>query len=268
MRRSRTVSFTFLCVAVLMTPCWAIEPQEVLTNDSVIQMCRAGLGDEVIVSAIRQNPGRYALGVSDLIALKSAGIKDAVINEMQKKNEPVSTTVAPAVPSVPASPAGNVLPCDPGIYVRTGDQWTEMRPENTKVGSGAWGFVTRSGSSVKETLHVEVAGEHSRMQLGPEPEFLVVTTARLMPEDYLLLRAEDGKKDKREFRVVVVTARGAYISVTPTDKSRVEYSSQRVEGNIYRLKVSALKQGEYTFLAPLSPGMPPLLNRAFTFGVE
>ena len=42
----------------------------------------------------------------------------------------------------------------------------------------------------------------------------------------------------------------------------------RVPLNIYRLKVSALKQGEYTFLAPLSPGMPPLLNRAFTFGVE
>jgi hypothetical protein len=53
-----------------------------LTNEDVIALKNAGLGDNVIVSKIRSAKGAYKLGPTELIQLKESGLSDSVIAAM------------------------------------------------------------------------------------------------------------------------------------------------------------------------------------------
>jgi hypothetical protein len=57
---------------------------EPLTNEDVIRLNKAGLGDSVIVEKMKATPCAYKLGTTDLVALKRAGISDQLISAMLK----------------------------------------------------------------------------------------------------------------------------------------------------------------------------------------
>ena len=57
---------------------------EPLTNEDVIRLNRAGLGDSVIIEKMEATPCAYKLGTADLVALKGAGISDTLISAMLK----------------------------------------------------------------------------------------------------------------------------------------------------------------------------------------
>ncbi len=73
---------------------------EVLTNDSIVGLVKAGLGEELIINKIKVSQGEYDLSTDGLLRLKVAGISETVIKAMIE----ASTKAAP--PSVaPASTA-------------------------------------------------------------------------------------------------------------------------------------------------------------------
>jgi hypothetical protein len=41
-----------------------------LTNDSIVKLVKAKLGEDTIISIVNTQPGKYSLGVEDIIALK------------------------------------------------------------------------------------------------------------------------------------------------------------------------------------------------------
>jgi hypothetical protein len=53
-----------------------------LTDDDILKMKQAGLGDDVIVSKIKASGADYKLEVDDLVALKKANLSDAIITAM------------------------------------------------------------------------------------------------------------------------------------------------------------------------------------------
>src|SRR5579863_7598339 len=59
--------------------------QEALTNDSVVKMVKAGLSEDVILSMVRTQPGKYTVAPEQLIDLKSAGVPDRVVAAMVEK---------------------------------------------------------------------------------------------------------------------------------------------------------------------------------------
>jgi hypothetical protein len=56
------ISLVALCIA-----------QDALTNDSIVKVVKAGLGEDLVVKTIQAQPGKYSKGLDDLVALKSAG---------------------------------------------------------------------------------------------------------------------------------------------------------------------------------------------------
>ena len=52
---------------------------EVLTNDTIVKLAKAGLGDDVIVGMISRQPGNYSHGSDEIIRMKEAGVSDKVI---------------------------------------------------------------------------------------------------------------------------------------------------------------------------------------------
>lgn len=54
----------------------------ILTNEDIVGLKQAGLGDEVIVAKVKSSPGKYRLETEDVVALKNQGISEAVILAM------------------------------------------------------------------------------------------------------------------------------------------------------------------------------------------
>jgi hypothetical protein len=61
--------------------------QEVLNNDSVLKMVKAGLSDSVVLDMVRSSPGQYDLTTDRVIDLKHAGVTENVLRAMIAKGE-------------------------------------------------------------------------------------------------------------------------------------------------------------------------------------
>lgn len=65
-----------LCSCLLLS---ALHAQQPLTNETLVKLTQAGIGEDVIVSMINQQPGKYSVADSDIAALKSSGVSQKVI---------------------------------------------------------------------------------------------------------------------------------------------------------------------------------------------
>jgi hypothetical protein len=91
--------------------------QSELNNDSIVKMVKAGLGEDVIVSMIKTQPGKYALDPDTVIQLKQGGLSEKVINAMIEKNAGGSATNATPAPPPNVSPAAAApLVDEVGVY--------------------------------------------------------------------------------------------------------------------------------------------------------
>ncbi len=71
------------------------QPAETLTNQSIIQLQRAGLGKDVIKAKVENSQGNFDLSTDALLTLKKAGVADEVITEMfnKRSSKPVQENV-------------------------------------------------------------------------------------------------------------------------------------------------------------------------------
>src|SRR5437899_2522520 len=59
--------------------------QDTLTNESVVKMVKSGLGENLIMSMIQGQPGKYSLNPDGLVKLKEAGISEKILAAMAAK---------------------------------------------------------------------------------------------------------------------------------------------------------------------------------------
>lgn len=65
----------------------ASQGEDVLTNQDVVKMVGAKLGDEVIIAKIREAPrADFQLSVDDLVGLRNSGVSEQVIHAMLENN--------------------------------------------------------------------------------------------------------------------------------------------------------------------------------------
>ena len=139
-----------ICFLVALSLC----AQEPLNNDTILKLAKAGVGDDVIVGMVNQQPGRYLLSADAIIVLKTAGVSDRVISAMIVRNSGASVTPIPNASngSTPSSPqpqqAANYQPAQPNdgrtrVYISDSQSW-EMRGgwaaggHTNANGSGSW----------------------------------------------------------------------------------------------------------------------------------
>lgn len=81
---------TFFCIFCLVLCCLPVSAQtgemavdnELLTNDSVLKMVRAKLGDTLIISKIKNSKNDFDISTSAIITLKENGVSEKVIEAM------------------------------------------------------------------------------------------------------------------------------------------------------------------------------------------
>ena len=73
-------------VIAIVSGCLA-NAQDALTNDSVVKMVKPGLSEDVILSMVRTQPGKYSVTPEQLIDMKSAGVPDRIVAAMVEKEQ-------------------------------------------------------------------------------------------------------------------------------------------------------------------------------------
>jgi len=86
-----------------------------ITNYDLVEMTRAGLSDELIISTMQSRGGRFDLSPNGLISLKQQGVSDRVVLAAQSMN-PSGQLAAP--PTVFVSPPPPVVYVHPAPVVR------------------------------------------------------------------------------------------------------------------------------------------------------
>ena len=239
------------------------QAQTVLTNDSVMKLVMAGLGEDVILSMVNTQAGKYSLGTDDLIALKKASVSDKIIAAMVSKGQ--GGAPAKAVESATAPSVDSTATMDVGVYFKKKDEWVEVLPEviNWKTGGVFKNLAT--GGLVKGDVNGNIKGAHSKNSILTPLEFLVKTQEGIAITEYQLLRLHENK-DEREFRTVtggvLHTSGGATRDLLP-------FEGKKVTNRTYSVLLPSLGAGEYGFLPPgaVTSSSAASVGKMYTFRI-
>lgn len=78
--------FGVIAIAVAVLLGGNVQAQEVLTNDAVITMVKAGLSENLILAKIRSTTTKFDVRAETLVSLKAAGVPERVIEAMVAQN--------------------------------------------------------------------------------------------------------------------------------------------------------------------------------------
>ena len=255
---------------------------ELLTNNTVISLVKAGLGPETVVAKINATRGSYDTSTEALIRLKQAGVPDPVIAAMLNRSK--SPVLAGAVAD--NSNPDPMVPHSPGIYIldpRGSGRMVHIDPtvSNQTKTSNILGYAFTYGlSSAKlkavipnATARVQSVGRRPTFyfyfnQSGPlasmsdfNVSFTAVTSS---PSEFSLVRF-DQKKDHREAAVASLGFASAKMGIS--DRARVAFTYESVAAGVYRVTPSAdLSPGEYGFVTSVGAGTG-MVARIFDFSV-
>ncbi|MFY9724050.1 MAG: hypothetical protein WAJ87_01065 [Bryobacteraceae bacterium] len=247
-----------LFTLVLLAFCPLLVSQQLLNNDSVVKLVKAGLSEDLIVTTINTQPGSYDTSTDGLIALKGAGVSDKVVAAIVAKaagTASASAALATPTPGV-QDPEDPMAPHDPGVYLMT----------TTREGKRKMIFIDRVGAGrekthrgfAKASMKAEIPGPRASVRTqDANPVFYMYfpPTSNIgdersisSPTQFSLLSLED-KKDHRETAVAKVALFGS-ISYGNDAKKTSLFNAERIRSYAYKVSPSAsLKSGEYAFIA-------------------
>jgi hypothetical protein len=230
--------------------------QTALTNETIVKMVKAGLGDDVIVSTITSQQAKFATAPDDLIALKGAGVSDKVIGVMVERMVAINSAapppaVAPAASAPAPAPATSGTPApvtEVGVYFLKGDIWADLHPEVVNFKTGGVLKTIGTAGIVKGDVNGRVNGDHSKTQLKTPVTLLVYTHEGVDITEYQLLRLRESK-DAREFRTV--TGGVMHVSGGAT-RDLLPFESKKIAPRTYQIMFPNIGSGEYGLLPPAS----------------
>jgi len=234
--------------------------QTVLTNETVIKMAKAGLGDDVIISSVKAQQGKYSTAPDDLIALKGAGVSDKIIAAMVERMAAPAVAPAPTAAAAAAGPVNEV-----GVYYKKAGVWADLAPEVVNFKTG--GVLKSIGTAgiVKGDVNGHITGDHSKTQLKSPVELLVYTPEGVAITEYQLLRVH-AQKEAREFRTVT----GGVLHVSGGATRDIVPFESKIAPRTYEIVLPALGSGEYGLLPPA--GADPTassgrIGKLYSFGL-
>jgi hypothetical protein len=242
-------------LALVCSLLWATTASaETLTNDSVLALLGAGLGDEVVIAKIAASTSSYDLTTDKVIALKQRGVSGPVLAAMIS----ASAKATAAVSSVD-SPDPKV-PHPSGIYLWSPTKMTRIESTTTRQArtSGMLGSMLTGGLTGMR-VKAAVNGPTARIATSaatPTFYFYFDQAAQGLgaaggsvtsPNEFSLITFEK-KSDKREAVVGSVGFGGAKSGLR--DKDQREFTSEQVSPGVYKVSVTtSLTPGEYAFIS-------------------
>jgi hypothetical protein len=233
--------------------------QEVLTNDSVIQMVKAGLPESIVIAKIKGTATKFDLKTDSLVGLKKAGVSDKVLEAMVAAGSvsAAPTTAMPAPPA-PAVAAGSIKNQDV-IYQLVGDKYVEMFATSANLETNMAFFQSKS--------EVVLEGRKARYRINDkQPVFLSTYSSTDAP----LVKLKPGdSNDDRNLKI----GSGAFMPFGGTQRmgvrneDKIAINIERDARGFYKVTPAApLPPGEYGFI--LATGFGAGSGKIYDFGVD
>jgi hypothetical protein len=265
MRMVRTVSAAVAaCLLLLAAP---LAAQEVLTNDTVIAMKKAGLSEGVILAKIRSSQTKFDTSTQSLVALKQAGLSDQVIEAMLGHTGPgggaAPLTTGPATAAVTGPRAHGIAALAQGretIFHQRGDQYVELVAAVATLETNFAFFQSKS--------EIVLKGRKSGYRIGDrQPVFYSLWA----PNEAPLVKLKPG--DDHDDRNLKISS-GAFMPFGGTHKMGVrtedtlDVEAEKDPRGFFRIKPKQpLPPGEYGFI--LTHGITAgSAGKIFDFGVD
>ncbi|MEX2220271.1 MAG: hypothetical protein WEG40_00590 [Candidatus Rokuibacteriota bacterium] len=260
MKMTRVVlGLALVAVIALSLPGATSLAQEVLTNDSVVQMIKAGLPESVVISKIRSTATKFDLRTDSLVSLKKNGVSDKVLEAMMAPATSSSGAVA-AAPAAPAAAAstGSLRDRDT-IYHLIGGKYVEMFPNSANLETNMVFFQSKS--------EVVLEGRKAKYRLSDKQPVFLSTYG---PTDAPLVKLKPGdSNDDRNLKI----SSGAFMPFGGTQKmgvrneDKIATNIERDARGFYKVTPAApLPPGEYGFI--LASGFGAGVGKVFDFGVD
>ena len=232
---------------------------QVFSNNSVVALHEAGLGDDAIIAKVDALPCNYDLSTNSLISLKRSKVSDQVIVAMV--NRCAGSNRAQGADNTVSSTTSSH---SPGIYIEqhtpTASELVILHP------AGAAGAKTTGNGSVLFPFQIKLIVPQPTAQLHcseRRPVFWFyfnqadrkvdtfgtsVSVAAQSPNEFSLVRF---RQDHGNRQFVVGRAQ-AYVQVSGVDpKNTIPFSIKEVGDGAFKIEMTAdLAAGEYAFVLP------------------
>jgi hypothetical protein len=248
-RRARSVRVLLVVVvgllAVLAGPLSRTRgsAQDVLTNDSVIGMVKAGLAESVIIQKIRASPRKFDTSTDGLIKLKAAGVPDKIVEAMISGGAPAAAMAQGDLTIAHVSAAGT----------------RQLRPARGEIETSVAPFA----GSRQEVVIPAPRAEYRMSDKQP------VFSTNLTAEQWALVRLKPGKDDRN--LPISKNSGWGWGGMTfrqgPDPKYRVALAGEPgPDGATHMRPKDPLAPGEYGLVA-IVRGQPNMVQ-VFDFGVD
>ena len=285
--KHRKMIFASLGVFVILTlasPLLAQNVDEVLTNDAVISLIKAGLSTPIVVNKIQASKTNFVMSTDELIRLKQANVPDAIVAAMFD----ASSKRAAGASSVGAGDVSKADPNDPasvheaGIYLyqeKSGQRkMIQLEPsvsKQTKTGGFLTSAVTYGIAKIK--FKASLNGQNAAIQVDqPRPVFYFYFEVKnsglstssyyaTNPNEFALVKL-DTKSNTREVTVSQANAFGAQSGTM--DKAARAFTYEKIAPGVYKVTTQIdLDDGEYGFYNAAGVG-PSGGAKIFDFGIK
>jgi hypothetical protein len=236
----------------------SVRAQEILTNESVVAMKKAGLSDAVILAKIRGSQSKFDLSTKSLVELKQAGLSDQIIEAMLGQSgaggPPPVAAVDPRGKPALGPPQGR-----DSIFHVKGDQYVELTASAASLETNFAVFQSKS--------EIVLKGRRAGYRL---PERQPVFLSAWGPAEAPMVRLKPG--DSHDDRNLKFSS-GSFMPFGGTHKlgvrsqDTVDVDAEKDPRGFYRIKPrKPMEPGEYGFI--VSPGVAGAGGKIYDFGVD
>jgi len=257
---------------------------EILTNDKVVTMVKAGLPASIITNKIRASKSNFNTNTDELIRLQQAHVPTEIINAMVESTSSASVGKS----TLGAGDASKTDPNDPlatheaGIYLyqeKDGQKMMiQLEPSTSKqMKSGGMFSAALTYGIAKVKTKAALAGSTASFQIDkPRPVFYFYFEVKngglssnsyyaTNPNEFVLVRF-DVKSNTREVVVMQANVFGAQSGTM--DKASVAFDYEKLSSGVYKVTPKGdLTDGEYGFYNGGGVG-PSGGAKIFDFGVK
>ena len=228
-----------------------------LTNDSIVRMVKAGLGDDLILQTIAAQPANYTTDADALVALKEAGVSDRIITGIVTK---ARRRLIEAREAAVVVPEVNEI----GVYYkdRTGN-WVPIEPEIVHIKSGGFIKSTVTRGIIKPDKNGHLKGRESKLTLQRPIQFLLYVPEGVSANEYDLLRFRLNS-DSREFRTLTG---GVFHSTGGADRDEIPFRPSRTAPRIYQFTLDEKVPGGEFGILPPGTGNVTNGGKIYTFAI-
>jgi hypothetical protein len=261
-----------------------LSSDEILTNDSVLQLLKAGIDEDLIISKIRDSQHSFDLSVQGMVALKEGGASDRLMHYLMDPAKPpepkaAATPARPIIPpaaaaprespkaaEIPAAKSDPGFPKEIGVYVKADKQWIEIQPEAVVWQTGGTFKRFATAGIVQGDVNGRIKGVHSVTVVKVPLEFVIVAPEGVDIAEYQLIHLRE-QRDAREFRTVTG---GVFSSSGGATRDAIPFENTKVLSRTFTVNLPMLDDGEYGFLPTggALPGSSANVGKMFTFQVK